>query len=71
MATTAVPLHTGSLATHMDTVAARIRRQPGDADLRAQLFQLLAVQGEWERAAEQLKLCAELSPRGRAHRPDV
>ncbi|AOB30026.1 ImpE family protein [Bordetella sp. H567] len=62
MATTAVPLHTASIAAHMDTVAARIRRQPGDADLRAQLFQLLAVQGEWERAAEQLKLCAELNP---------
>jgi type VI secretion system protein ImpE len=45
----------------MDAVAARIRRHPGDADLRAQLFQLLVVQGEWERAAEQIKLCAELN----------
>lgn len=62
MARTAVPLHTGSLADHMDAVVAQIRRQPGDADLRAQLFQLLAVQGEWERAVEQLKLCAELNP---------
>jgi type VI secretion system protein ImpE len=62
MTRTAVPLHTGSLAAHMETVAAQIRRRPGDADLRAQLFQLLAAQGEWERAAEQIKLCAELNP---------
>jgi type VI secretion system protein ImpE len=58
----AVPLHAGSLAAHMDAVAAEIRRHPGDADLRAQLSQLLAAQGEWDRAAAQLKLCAELDP---------
>jgi type VI secretion system protein ImpE len=62
MTKTAVSLHSGSLASHMDAVAAGIRRHPGDADLRAQLFQLLAAQGEWERAAEQVRLCAELNP---------
>jgi type VI secretion system protein ImpE len=58
----AVTLQGGSLSGHLDAVAAQIRRHPGDADLRAQLFQLLAAQGEWERASEQLRLCAELNP---------
>ncbi|ANN68567.1 type VI secretion system accessory protein TagJ [Bordetella bronchialis] len=62
MTLTAAPLHAGSLAARIESVVAGVRRQPGDADLRAQLFQLLAVQGEWERAAEQIKLCAELNP---------
>jgi type VI secretion system protein ImpE len=62
MASIPVALNAGSLAAHTDAVASRIRRHPGDADLRAQLFQLLAVQGEWERAAEQVRLCAELNP---------
>jgi type VI secretion system protein ImpE len=62
MTRTAVPLHAGSLASHRDTIAAEIRRHPGDANLRAQLFQVLAAQGEWKRAAEQVRLCAELNP---------
>lgn len=62
MPRTAVTLQEGSLSGHRDTVAAQIRRHPGDADLRAQLFQLLAADAEWERAGEQLRLCAELNP---------
>ncbi|ARP91781.1 ImpE family protein [Bordetella genomosp. 9] len=62
MTTGGFALRSGSLAQHLDAVSAQIRRHPGDADLRARLFQLLAVQGEWERAAEQIRLCAELNP---------
>ena len=58
----AVALRESSLSQHLDTVQAQIRRQPADADLRAQLFQLMAVQGDWARASEQLKLCAQLNP---------
>ncbi|MBV7483528.1 type VI secretion system accessory protein TagJ [Bordetella sp. BOR01] len=57
----AVALRESSLSQHLDTVQAQIRRQPADADLRAQLFQLMVVQGDWSRAAEQLKLCAQLN----------
>ena len=57
----AVALRESSLSQHLDTVQSQIRRQPADADLRAQLFQLMVVQGDWARAAEQLKLCAQLN----------
>jgi len=57
----AVALRESSLSQHLDTIQGQIRRQPADADLRAQLFQLMAVQGDWSRASEQLKLCAQLN----------
>src|SRR3546814_16887084 len=57
----AVALRENSLSQHLTSVQAQIRRQPADADLRAQLFQLMAVQGDWNRASEQLKLCAQLN----------
>src|SRR3546814_1534981 len=57
----AVALRESSLSQHLNTVQGQIRRQPADADLRAQLFQLMAVQGDWNRASEQLKLCAQLN----------
>src|SRR3546814_16376647 len=57
----AVALRENSLSQHLTSVQAQIRRQPADADLRAQLFQLMAVQGDWTRASEQLKLCAQLN----------
>lgn len=37
-----------------------VRSKPGDAQLRVFLFQLLCVQGEWDRALVQLELCAEM-----------
>ncbi|MBO1114009.1 type VI secretion system accessory protein TagJ [Bordetella petrii] len=57
----AVALRESSLSQHLDAIQGQIRRQPADADLRAQLFQLMAVQGDWNRASEQLKLCAQLN----------
>lgn len=36
-----------------------VRAKPNDAKLRVFLFQLLAVTGQWERAATQLKVCAD------------
>lgn len=38
----------------------QIRANPADAKLRVFLFQLLAVQGNWERALNQLNVAAEL-----------
>lgn len=65
MSIAAVPFGAISLSGQLDDVQAQIRRRPADADLRAQLFQLLAVQGDWARAAEQLGLCGELSAQAR------
>ncbi|HEX8614139.1 MAG TPA: type VI secretion system accessory protein TagJ [Telluria sp.] len=39
-----------------------IRRKPEDADLRAQLFQVLALRGDWLRAQAALKMTLELNP---------
>ncbi len=41
---------------------AEVRARPQDPKLRIFLFQLLCVQGDWNRAITQLKLCAELDP---------
>ena len=57
----AVALRESSLSQHLETIQSQIRRQPADADLRAQLFQLMVVQGDWTRASEQLKLSAQLN----------
>ncbi|KGE01398.1 ImpE family protein [Achromobacter sp. RTa] len=65
MSIAAVPFGAISLAGQLDEVQAQVRRRPADADLRAQLFQLLAVQGDWARAAEQLDVCAHLNAQAR------
>ncbi|MGV2863949.1 type VI secretion system accessory protein TagJ [Achromobacter sp. AGC39] len=65
MSMVAVPFGAISLSGQLDEVQAQIRRRPADADLRAQLFQLLAVQGDWARAAEQLSVCGALSAQAR------
>ncbi|MFB9241699.1 ImpE family protein [Massilia antarctica] len=39
-----------------------IRRKPDDAQLRAQLFQLLALRGDWPRAQAALTMTLELNP---------
>ena len=57
----AVALRERGFSQHLETVQSQIRRQPADADLRAQLFQLMVVQGDWTRASEQLKLSAQLN----------
>lgn len=37
-----------------------VRAKPGDVKLRVLLFQLLSVLGQWQRAAQQLDVCAQL-----------
>ncbi|NHZ89581.1 ImpE family protein [Massilia sp. CCM 8733] len=39
-----------------------IRRTPEDADLRARLFQVLALRGDWPRAQAALRMTLELNP---------
>lgn len=39
-----------------------VRAQPGDAKLRVFLFQMLSVAGQWQRALNQLNVCAEMDP---------
>jgi type VI secretion system protein ImpE len=50
----------GDLAAALSSLQEQIRKSPEKAALRVFLFQLLSVQGDWERAATQLKLAAEL-----------
>ncbi len=59
--TQTLTLSDGGIAQKLTLVQERIRAQPADADLRAQLFQLAAVQGDWKRAADQLRISAELN----------
>ena len=65
MQNSALSLRDGNLSQHIEAVESRIRRAPDDADLRAQLFQLAAVQGDWVRAADQLRLCSQFSMQSR------
>ena len=53
-------LREGNLAQALDELQKRVKANPADAKERLFLFQLLATLGQWERAANQLKLSAEL-----------
>ena len=53
-------LVSGQLSEALRALSAEVRRRPVDASLRVFLFQLLAVLGDWERAAVQLKVAGEL-----------
>ena len=55
-------LRTGDPQRALSILQSVIREQPGDAKLRVFLFQLLCVLGQWERAAAQLELCAQMDP---------
>lgn len=55
-------LRDGDLALALQHLQGQVRSAPGDARLRIFLFQLLAVHGEWERAAAQLEVAARLDP---------
>lgn len=46
--------------TALAALQQQVRSHPSDPKLRVFLFQLLAVLGQWERAATQLKVCGEL-----------
>lgn len=53
-------LAAGDPAAALLALQQQVRAQPGDAKLRVFLFQLLAVQGQWERAMTQLEVCGQL-----------
>nr|WP_238936741.1 type VI secretion system accessory protein TagJ [Sulfitobacter mediterraneus] len=53
-------MKSGDLAGALAALQNDVRSRPEDAKLRIFLFQLLCVQGNWERAIAQLKLCAQL-----------
>ena len=50
----------GSVDEALQLLQSAVRASPGDAALRIFLFQLLAVQGQWERSLNQLNVAAEL-----------
>ncbi|CAB3775877.1 hypothetical protein LMG28614_00101 [Paraburkholderia ultramafica] len=50
----------GQLDEALRVLSAEVRSRPADAVLRVFLFQLLALLGDWERAANQLKVAGEL-----------
>jgi type VI secretion system protein ImpE len=49
-----------TLASQLQDLQSQIRRDASSAKLRVHLFQLLCVMGSWQRALEQLQLCAQL-----------
>ena len=53
-------LRNGQPEQALEALQAQVRQSPGDAKLRVFLFQLLAVVGDWKRAASQLDVAAEL-----------
>jgi type VI secretion system protein ImpE len=50
----------GNLSQALDELQQRVRRNAASGPERAFLFQLLALQGQWERAANQLKVLGDL-----------
>ncbi len=52
---------TKSIQEVLDEVKDKVRKKPQDADLRAYLFQLFSLQGNWAKAVEQIKLSAEMN----------
>jgi len=55
-------IRAGRLDQALQELQQRIRTQPGAAKDRIFLFQILALLGQWERAAAQLKVAGELDP---------
>src|SRR5262245_12340352 len=53
-------VHAGNLAQALQDLQGRVRNRPGDAKDRLFLFQLLALLGQWDRAANQLKVASDL-----------
>jgi type VI secretion system protein ImpE len=53
-------LREGKLDEALAALQTQVRSKPADAKLRVFLFQLLAVQGNWERALTQLNVAGEL-----------
>lgn len=55
-------LRAGRLDDALAALEQQVRADPSNHKLRVCLFQVLAVLGDWERAATQLKTAAELEP---------
>ena len=55
-------LQGGDPAGALAALQARVRDEPANPALRVFLFQLLCIQGHWERARDQLSVVAELQP---------
>jgi type VI secretion system protein ImpE len=53
-------LRAGNIATCLSTLQSEIRVNPADSKLRVFLAQIYMLTGEWERAATQLSLIAEM-----------
>ncbi len=53
-------LRAGHLDQALDALQEQVRSQPGNADLRVFLFQLLALMGQWSRAQKQLTVAGDL-----------
>src|ERR1700694_4352192 len=53
-------LRAGGLNAALAALQDQVRKDPPTADLRVFLFQLLSVLGQWERAATQLEVAAQL-----------
>lgn len=53
-------LRAGDPAKALSSLQEAVRDKPADARLRVFLFQLLCIQGEWDRALNQLKVAGEL-----------
>lgn len=50
------------LAARLASIEAKVRSEPAQVTHRWELFQLLCVLGQWERAIQQLQVCARQQP---------
>ena len=55
-------IRAGNLEEAMASLKDAIRKNPADGKLRVFLFQLLCVNGDWDKALTQLNLVADISP---------
>jgi type VI secretion system protein ImpE len=55
-------LRDANVESALHDLTQEVRRKPADSKLRVYLFQLLCVQGQWDRALTQLNTAAELDP---------
>ena len=55
-------IKTGSIADTMAALTDQIRKNPADPRLRVFIFQMYCIQGAWEKALTQLKVCGEIDP---------
>ena len=52
----------GRLSEALAALQGEVKKRPSDPKLRIFLFQILAVQGQWERALTQLQVVSDLDP---------